>query len=239
MKKRKILIVLIGCIFILLIYVSYNNKYFNKINIYFKNISSKVKNDLVINDISNDINLGINKTLEEENNELKKIINEKETNYELITAKVIDRDITWYQTITINKGKNNNLDINMAVIDSNSLIGKIIEVGDNYSIVQLITSNLTNSKLAVDIKNENSYHGILDSYDKDNNMLIIKNVNKNSDIKTGDKVYTNGLGGIYPEGIYIGEVFKVGEDSLNLAKEVKVRINNSYDNIRYVNVIRK
>ena len=123
----------------------------------------------------------------------------------------------------------------MAVIDANGLIGRIIEVGHNYSIVELISSS-NSSKIAVNI---NDTHGILDSYDKDNNLLIIKNINKNSSVKIGDKVYTNGIGGIYPAGIYIGEVIEVTNDKEELSKIVKVSASNNYNNIRYVNVIRR
>ena len=238
-NKRKLpIILLITFILVLLLFISINNKYFYKINNYFTNIGSRISNLFIINNLNNDINLGINRSLEEENNELKKLLNLKIENYEMITAKVIKRD-NWYQTITINKGKKDKLKKNMAVLDSNSLIGKIIDIGDNYSVIQLITSNLNNSKVAVDIKNDNTYHGILDSYDKENNLIIIKNVNKTSIINKKDKVYTNGLGGIYPEGIYIGKVVSIEEDNLNLSKIVKVKVDKDFDNIRYVNIIRK
>ena len=164
--------------------------------------------------------------------ELKKILDLKIDNYSFITCSIINRDITWYNTLTLNKGKKDNIKKNLAVINSNGLIGRIIEVGDNYSVVELIT-NPNFSKIAVSIKGEEEYQGILD------NKLIIKNVKKGSNIKIGDKVYTNGLGGIYPSGIYIGEVINIKNDSLDLSKELEIKLNTNFNNMRYVNVIRR
>jgi len=232
-KKSKLPIELL-IIVLLIIIMAIIYKYTN-LNIYIKDIRYGIMNKFIIKkeDISSNISLGINKELEEENKSLKKLLDIKENNYDMITALVIKRDIEWYKSITINKGKKDGIKKNMAVIDSNGLIGKINEVGNNYSIVSLITNNI-NNKVAVDIDN---YHGILDSYS--DGYLIIKNIIKDNDIKIGDKVYTNGLGGIYPEGIYIGDVSLIENDELELSKIVKVKINSQYNSIKYVNVIRR
>lgn len=241
-KKKKLPIVLIiTLILILIMYYSLTSKTFNSIKIKFHDIGSRIQEFFLVksNPINDDISLGINKELEDENNELKRILELKESSYEMVTALVLKRDINWYQTITINKGTKDNIDINMAVISSDGLIGKIKEVGDNYSVVELITSNLSTSKVAVDVLGDNNYHGILVEYDKDNNLIIIDNISKSSNINIGDKVYTNGLGGIFPSGIYIGEVVSITTDSLNLNKVLKVKPITNYDNIRYVNIIRR
>lgn len=235
-KKKIYVIFIITFILIILLCFSYSNKRLIKIHKFFYNIGIKIEDKLVKKELNNEIILGINKSLEEENTELKQLLGLKEDKYDIITANVIKRD-NWYNSITISKGKKDKLTKNMAVLDSNGLIGKIIEVGENYSVVGLITSNLNISKVAVDIINDNNYHGILDSYD--NGYLIIKNIDKEANIEKGNKIYTNGLGGIYPNGIYIGEVEKIENDSLELSKIVKVKLNNNFNNIRYVNIIRR
>ena len=232
-KKKKsklpieLLIIIILSIIMVIIY-----KYTN-LNIYIKDIRYKIIDKLTIRyeDISNDISLGINKELEEENKTLKKLFDIKENNYEMITGIVLKRN-KWYESITINKGKKDGIKKNMAVIDSEGLIGKISEVGNNYSVVSLLTNS--NNKVAVNI---NDYYGILDGYES--GYLIVRNVVKDNDIKIGDKVYTNGLGGIYPSGIYIGDVSEIIDDDLELSKVIKVKLNNNYNRIKYVNVIRK
>ena len=234
-KKSRVLIVIsVTIILIFFMYIFYKNEYLFKLSLYFSDLGYKLEDSLIINkyNFNSNISLGINKNLEEENNELRELLNIDNNAYDMITSTIIERN-DWYNSIIINKGKKDGIKKNMAVINGYGLIGKIIKVANNYSEVLLITSNL-NSKIAVDI---NSYHGILDGYD--NGLLIIKNIDKNSTINIGDKVYTNGLGGIYPRGIYIGKVESVEDDKLELAKIVKISIHSNIDNIRYVNVIRR
>lgn len=237
-KSKLPIIVLMLFLLVSTMYVVYNNKILKNIHIFFNNVASRIENILIVKNppLNNNILIGIDDELLKENIELKNLLNIKNEYYNMVTCNVIKRDITWYNTLTINKGRSDNIDTNMAVIDSNGLIGKIKEVGNNYSVVELISSDTNNSKIAVNINDE---HGILDSYDKDDNVLIIKNINKNSNINIGDKVYTNGIGGVYPAGIYVGDVLDILNDKDELSKLLKVSTSNNINSIRYVNVIRR
>ena len=235
-KSKLPLIILMITILIFTMYITYNSKLLKNIHMFFNNIGYKLESLLIIKipQINNNILIGIDDELLKENIELKNLLNLKNDYYNMVTCNVIKRDIDWFNTITINKGKKDNIDINMAVIDSIGLIGRISEVGEDYSIVELISNN--NSKISVSI---NDIYGILDSYDKDNSVLIVKNVNNNNNIEIGNKVYTNGIGGIYPAGIYIGDVIDIISDKEDLSKILKVSVSNNFNNIRYVNVIRR
>lgn len=237
-KSKLPIITLMIIILIMTMYVVYNSKILKEFHMFFNRIGYKIESILLVKNppINNNLIIGIDDELLKENIELKNLLNIKNDYYNMITCNVIKRDIDWYNTLTIDKGKKNNIDINMAVVDANGLIGKIIEVGSDYSIVELMSSNSNNSKIAVNI---GDIHGILDSYDKTNNILIIKNIPKNSIIEIGDKVYTNGIGGVYPAGVYIGEVLDILNDKDDLSKVLKVSISNNFNNIRYVNVIRR
>ena len=236
-KKNKLTHLLIIISF--LIVLIYLGTYLNDIKIFFHNYGTKLENIFLIRNekFNKEISLSINKSLEEENNKLKELLSLKESNYNIIISTVINRD-DWYKYLTINKGKKDNIKKNMAVIDNNGLIGKIIEVGDNYSIVSLVTSNLDNNKTSVSIGN-NNYFGILSGYNKNTRTLIVDTVSKNSNIKIGDKVYTNGLGKIIPEGICIGEVIDIKLDELELSKVLSIKTSINYDDIKYVGVISK
>lgn len=235
-KDKYILILIIG-IFIIMYLFSVNRIYLFKL---FNSIGNDIKNILIpkidVSDINNEIVNGINKEIEEELKELSDTLNLEINDYKFITANVISRDINWYQEITINKGKKDGIKENMAVVSNLGLIGKTAIVYDNTTVVSLISKN-DNSKIAVDIKNDNNtYHGILEEY-LGNNVLKINNINKNNEIELGNKVYTNGLGGIYPSGIYIGEVIEIETDQLGLSKVVKVKATSNFDKLRYVTVI--
>ena len=125
----------------------------------------------------------------------------------------------------------------MAVVSNNSLIGRVTKTTYSNSTVKLLTTNNNDMKVSVTIKTPTTEaHGIIDAYLEKENALKVNNVLKTSDIDIGAIVYTDGLGGIYPAGIYVGEVVEVMEDSLGLNKILKVKT-SSYDNIRFVSVI--
>ena len=242
-KKKHLIIPIIIIIGFILVYLNDTYQTYTRLEIFIRDIGASIEN-LIIPKVKIDNTKlidGLNKELERNNQELQKLLDLKIENYTLIQADVIRRDnIDWYQEITINKGKKDNLKINMAVVANDTLIGKIVKVSNNSSIVRLISSQSDNMKVSVNVETENEIvHGILNGYNLAENVILIDNINKNSDIKIGDKVYTNGLGGIYPSGIYIGVVSEITYDSLGLNKILKLKMNNKYDEIRYVTVISK
>ena len=116
---KKYLLIVIIIIFLLgFIYLDKkrtNYFFFEKI---IKNTVSQVENFLIPKvkvDYSNIVS-GINRELEDENKELKKMLLLDSTDYQFIHADVIERNDLWYQEIKINKGSNDGIKTNMAVI---------------------------------------------------------------------------------------------------------------------------
>lgn len=162
---------------------------------------------------------------------LKTILSE----YEKINATVIDRNLGyWYDTLTIDKGSNDGIIKNQAVITTKGLIGYIYNTSYTTSTVKLITSKLEN-KISVKIKNNDSYtYGLLTQYENGN--FIIEGITE--DVKIDSIVTTSGLGNGFPEGIYIGKVSEVNKDNFDLIKNLKVKSDLNYDLISLVSVLK-
>ena len=175
------------------------------------------------------------------NEELKKLNNLSSTlvDFKVVPALVTTRNkMYWFNTITINKGKNSGIKEDMAVIDSSGLIGKINKVGSNTSEVKLITTNDTNNKISVMIKSENdTIYGIMSGYDSTENKMLVTSVNKDINIENGSSVYTSGMGGIFPSGILIGNVEKTIPDKYDVSKVILVTPSANINNMRFVNVL--
>ena len=135
-----------------------------------------LKSDLSKIDIINNKN----KSLEKEINDLKNLLklNNLNTDYEIINASIISRNKDyWFNTITIDKGNKDNINNNTAVVTNNGLIGRIIKVNNNSSVVKLITNVDNNSKLSVGVEGANQYaHGLITSYDMKNNLLVVTGI---------------------------------------------------------------
>lgn len=156
-----------------------------------------------------------------------------------LNAAVINRNLDYFSnTITIDKGENNNIEIGMAVVTSKGLIGKIIATSNFNSTVKLLTSNDINNKISVKIKNKDKYiYGLLSGYK--NGYLIIEGIDTNEEILKDSIVTTTGLGGILPSGIYVGKVNDITKDNFDLATTVLVKSDVDFDDISFVAVLKR
>ena len=189
-------------------------------------------------------------SLEAENIELKQEIKKlkEELNiehvlseYDYLNATVISRNsLYWYNTLTIDKGKNNGLEDGMVVINSTGLIGKITNVSTFSSDVKLITTNDTNNKISVTVTNgTNKLTGLINSYKYEEGYLKVEGISNTEVVNIGDYVYTSGLGGVFPSGILIGRVENIVTDVYDLSKIINVKPSAKFDDINYVTILKR
>ena len=253
-KQKKILIIALTIILILLLPISIKlNRNTGVIENFFKDtaiIINKVfmypftvlnKNDYT-QDESYIIQKNVNESLEKEIEELKAQLklNSTLTEYTPIIATILSRNKSyWYNTITIDKGKTDGIEENMAVITSKGLIGKISSCSHTACEVKLITSDDINFKVSIAIKtNEIDNYAILNGYDTKNNLIKATGIDKTTNVNIGDKVLTSGLGEKFPGGIYIGTVEKIESDKYNLSKTIYVKTYQNFNDIHYVTVLK-
>ena len=191
--------------------------------------------------LESDLESGINEEIKNEYEELKKLNDLSSTlvDFSKVSSLVIERNkMYWFNTITINKGSSSGIKEDMAVIDCCGLIGRINKVGKNNSEVQLIKTNDTNNKISVMIKtNNDTIYGILSGYDINKNTLQVTSVNKFVEIQENSKVYTSGMGGIFPSGILIGSVLDTISDKYEVSKIIEVTPSADVSSTKFVNVL--
>lgn len=189
------------------------------------------------------IQKNLNETLKKDINELKSLLdlNHTLTEYAIENATILSRNKSyWFNTITIDKGKKDGIKKDMAVITSEGLLGKISKVYSNSSEVKLITSSDTNYKVSVLLQiNGNDTHAILNGYDSDKNLIKVTGVSKTVTPEKGNIVVTSGLGGLFPAGIYIGEVEEIINDKYDLSKTIYIKTKQNFNNIHYVSVLKE
>ncbi|HIF61938.1 MAG TPA: rod shape-determining protein MreC [Candidatus Pelagibacter sp.] len=153
-----------------------------------------------------------------ENNELKKIIDEKKAaSSNLVTARVIlDKKSPYLNSFIIGSGGNKKIKNSMSVLDGLNFIGRIVNVNFFSSRILLITD--LNSKIPVVIE-PGGYNAILSG--RGDNRPALDYLPKNHTLKSGNKVYTSGKEGIFKPGIPIGEVILSNSTPLvNLASDI-------------------
>jgi rod shape-determining protein MreC len=181
--------------------------------------------------------------LETEVEKMEKLLelNKSLSNDSYLNATVINRNIGyWYNTITLDKGKNNGVKKDMAVVVSEGLIGKVIKVTNFNCTVKLLTSDDVNNKISVKIQTKDGdIYGLLSGYDRNNHVFTVEGISSNAEIQKNSKVVTTGMGDIFPSGILVGTVKNITTDNFDLAKTVKVKNSADFDDIRYVTLLRR
>lgn len=174
--------------------------------------------------------------------ELEELYNlEVSANYEKINAEVMSRDIsTWSNTVTLNKGSKHGIEVDMAVVSSKGLIGKISEVNANTCKVKLLTSENGDASVSikVELKDGTTTDGILENYNASNNRYNIQLFDANAKIEKGLSVITSGNGGVFPPGILVGKVNSEEEAYDNKGKKLIVRPSVDFNDFSYVAVLK-
>lgn len=165
---------------------------------------------------------------------------ENNSTYTLEHASIISRSpIYYFDTITVNKGKNDGIEEDMLVITEKGLVGKIKYVTKTSSVIDLVTSKTNSFKVSVSVINgENIYNGIITGYDEIEEAVLVTSIRNQSQIDVGSKVITNGMGNLYPKGIEVGEVFKIEMDSVGVSKILSIKSDVDFKNLKYVSIIK-
>ena len=163
------------------------------------------------------------------------------TDYDYLNATVVSRNVGfWFNTITIDKGTYNGVEKDMVVINAKGLVGRVIRTTTFTSDIRLITTSDTNNKISVHITNgSDNLYGLINSFDYNEGYLKVEGISNTKNVAIGDKVYTSGLGGIFPSGILIGEVSDITTDSYDLAKIIKVSPAVDFSDINYVSILKR
>ncbi|MFP7253435.1 rod shape-determining protein MreC [Terribacillus goriensis] len=152
--------------------------------------------------------------------------------YDPIPADVIVRSPEgWFDQLTIDKGSDDGIETNMAVMTASGMIGKIEDVSRSTSSVQLLSGFNETNRISAQIsggKNEDgeeqdTIFGLIEGYDEKDGMLLFTGVKPELEVKKGSTVLSSGLGGVFPKGLPIGEVDSVELDQYGLSQTVHVK----------------
>ena len=185
-------------------------------------------------------NSQISSDVEAENEKLRELLdlkNSYQTGWETVAAEVIGREAdNWYEKLTINKGSKDGITENMAVVDQNGLVGKIVNVTEKTSEVQMM---IDSGASLGGMLQKSSIEGVLQGIGGGKGLITMTKLPYNADIQLNDVVVTSGTGGVFPAGLLVGTVVKVNTSSDGLSKEAIIEPYCDFDDIQFVLVIRQ
>ena len=154
--------------------------------------------------------------------------------YTCISAKVINNTVTkQYNYITLNKGLNDGVKPDMAVITNDGIVGIVEGVSANFSTVLPILNR--NFRVSGKLKTNNflgsvSWEGI------NPEECTLSDIPHHVAINKGDTVVTTGYSMVFPEGIPIGVITDYSLKNGNFFT-IKLRLTCDLRNINYVQVV--
>lgn len=146
-----------------------------------------------------------------ENESLRSKLNFPKERYNYIGVDIIGLIGNGYTDgIEINAGEDKGIKKGMLVMTEEGVVGLILSVGNNRSIVQCLSNaNIEVAALVHSTRNQ----GIVKGYkDRNNNSLAKIQLPLDSNVKKDDVIVTSKYGGLYPSGIRIGSVISVYAD---------------------------
>ena len=190
--------------------------------------------------------------LSEENSRLRNIIEQNNTTISLDSivvdtvkyhqkyiytqAKIINNNYSnSFNFLTLNKGKNQNIDKEMAVINSKGIIGITENSSSNYTRVQSILNK--NSSINARLKGNTSFFGTLKWNTENYNIVQLHDIPRQAPLKIGDTIETGGKSTIFPEGIPIGVISKINQGN-TADNKVDITLFNDMSNLRHVYVVK-
>lgn len=122
-----------------------------------------------------------------------------------VSAAVVGRSGEAYsQTITINVGSDDGVDVGQSVMGSSGVLGQIVSVSSHAAVVRLLSDPQSGAAAVLQAtRAEGIVRGSLDGF------LYLEDLDSDAVVSEGDVVLTSGQGGSYAGGLIIGTVARV------------------------------
>ena len=162
--------------------------------------------------------------LKEENARLRDILELKKERWpKAIVARVAGRDPQrWFQEIVLDKGQEEGLEIDapvLAVVEGReALVGRIVEASGHIAKVMLLQDSL--SSVAATVTGVRGEDGVVEG--TNTHELLLKYLDRGSEVKIGDMVVTSGLGKAFPPGVPMGWIESIEPDPRQLFLQAKL-----------------
>jgi rod shape-determining protein MreC len=158
---------------------------------------------------------------------------------ETTVCAVIARDgVPWYRTLTIDKGEEDGVLLDSPVISASGVVGRVVAVGRHAAKVQLLLDR--DSGVGVRIERSRvggvitGQVGFSDSGTYD---VLMRYVPLTADVAVGDVVVTSGEDQLFPRGLLVGHVSKVGR-ATGLFRDITVTPSAGFERLEEVMVVR-
>ena len=158
--------------------------------------------------------------------------------YKKTGARIIARDSgNWFYSFVINKGEADGIAVDMNVMAGSGLVGRIVDVGPNWSKVKAIIADDSNVSAMVLSSSDNMIvSGNLKLY-ASGVIEFEQLVDSDNVVVEGDKIVTSNISDKYLPGILVGYISTINQDANNLTKSGYITPAVDFEHLEEVLVI--
>ena len=155
--------------------------------------------------------------------------------FSYMDAKVVGSFITTQTNFfTLRRGLDQGVQVDMAVVGPEGVVGRVVNVSSNFSTVMTMLSR----QFKVDAKLKNSGERGIVSWDGVNPQFIqMRNIPKNVKLAKGDSVITSELSSIFPPNIMVGTVDSVQNDPSTNFYTLRLKASSNFSTVQYVYIV--
>jgi rod shape-determining protein MreC len=154
--------------------------------------------------------------------------------FNFLVAKVVNNSVSQENNyITLHRGAEQGVKVDMGVIGPDGIVGKVILVSDNYSRIMSILNR--KSRVSAMLK-KGLYTGDLEWDGKDPDYLELSKIPKSAKVQKGDTVLTSNVSEklSFPPGIMVGRVAELSTDPSSNFYTLKVKSATNFYTLQYV-----
>lgn len=136
--------------------------------------------------------------------------------------------------MTIDKGSADGIRPEMGVVCSSGVVGVVYLTSKHYSIVMPLLN--VNCRISCRLA-QSEYFGTLEWERGNTRSTYATGFPRHTKVRVGEILETNGYSDIFPPGLPIGEVSKIGDSEDAMSYRIKVRLYTNFETLRNVSVI--
>ncbi|MBJ8054608.1 rod shape-determining protein MreC [Bacillus cereus] len=182
------------------------------------------------------------KKLEDENRKLRELTGKEKSrgDYTEVQASVVSRNPDkWYDLVGIDKGAQQGIKKDMAVVTPKGLVGRVKSVSQFTSSVELLSSMSRTNRVSAIVQGQENIFGLIEGYDKEKQLLLFTKISSDAKVEKDQLVVTSGLGDIFPKGLAIGKIVDVQPDPYGLTKTAYVKPSADLNDVEHIIVAKR
>ncbi|MGE6344069.1 rod shape-determining protein MreC [Bacillus mycoides] len=182
------------------------------------------------------------KNLEDENKKLRELTGKEKSrgDYTEVQASVVSRNPDkWYDLVGIDKGAQQGIKKDMAVVTPKGLVGRVKSVSQFTSSVELLSSMSRTNRVSAIVQGQENIFGLIEGYDKEKQLLLFTKISSDAKVEKDQLVVTSGLGDIFPKGLAIGKIVDVQPDPYGLTKTAYVKPSADLNDVEHIIVAKR